>query len=151
MYVCINLCLPVCSVCVSGTENNHGAPGPTPPPPHIEIDVEADDVRDDLKPLLFECRTQCPPKGGGERGSRPGRCGQGGAAPRLGGALLIDFDHECEQDLILTEVEETAEILKEKTSDKLKKGTVEMLNYQNKNCSNDPSTWPENLTDRERD
>ncbi|KAG8318946.1 hypothetical protein J6590_102007 [Homalodisca vitripennis] len=39
-----------------GTENNHGAPGPTPPPPHIEIDVEADDVRDDLKPLLFECR-----------------------------------------------------------------------------------------------
>ncbi|KAG8264332.1 hypothetical protein J6590_014621 [Homalodisca vitripennis] len=38
-----------------------------------------------------------------------------------------DFDHECEQDIILTEVEETAEILKEETSDKLKKGTVEML------------------------
>ncbi|KAG8309580.1 hypothetical protein J6590_082044 [Homalodisca vitripennis] len=27
-----------------------------------------------------------------------------------------DFDHECEQDLILTEVEETAEILKEETN-----------------------------------
>ncbi|KAG8300686.1 hypothetical protein J6590_070714 [Homalodisca vitripennis] len=62
-----------------------------------------------------------------------------------------DFDHECEQDLILTKVEETAEILKEETSDKLKKGTVEMLNYQNKNFSNDPSTWPENLTVRERE
>ncbi|KAG8315494.1 hypothetical protein J6590_069306 [Homalodisca vitripennis] len=43
-----------------------------------------------------------------------------------------DFDHECEQDLILTEVEETAEILKEETNDKLRKGTVEMLNYRNK-------------------
>ncbi|KAG8287148.1 hypothetical protein J6590_044769 [Homalodisca vitripennis] len=62
-----------------------------------------------------------------------------------------DFDHECEQDLILTEVEETAEILKEETSDKLKKGTVEMLNYQNKNFSNDTSTWSENLTVRKRD
>lgn len=39
-------------------------------------------------------------------------------------------------------------LTEEETRDRLKKGTVETSNYENKNCSNDPSTWPENLTVR---